>query len=344
MTAAPPGPAADCAALVNRVLKNARHLARWARREDLEAYRVYDRDIPEFPYAVDRYGAWLCVQLFEGKRPLAEQEVVAHLDALGAALEVERARVALKVRRRQRGAAQYEKLTADGPSFTVRERGHLFEVNLLRYLDTGLFLDHRETRALVASEARERRVLNLFAYTGSFTVYVAKAGAAASVTVDMSHTYQAWTARNLALNGLTDDARHRLVTADVNTWLEEQAWRRERFDLIVLDDLSYVRKDQAETSVLFELISARYERRSIMITANQPFSGWDSIFLDKAMTVAAIDRLVHHATILEMNVESYRRRSALASATSLRDSAPDPATSPSDIETMPATSLRDNAS
>lgn len=248
MTAAPPGPAADCAALVNRVLKNARHLARWARREDLEAYRLYDRDIPEFPYAVDRYGAWLCVQLFEGKRPLAEQDVEAHLDALAAALEVERSRVALKVRRRQRGTAQYEKLTADGPSFTVRERGHLFEVNLLRYLDTGLFLDHRETRALVASEARERRVLNLFAYTGSFTVYVAKAGAAASVTVDMSHTYQAWTARNLALNGLTDDTRHRLVTADVNTWLEEQAWRRERFDLIVLDPPSFSNSKRMQDS------------------------------------------------------------------------------------------------
>ena len=126
--------------------------------------------------------------------------------------------------------------------------------------------------------------------------------------------------------------------------LTQEIARLDRFDLLILDDLSYVRKDQAETSVLFELISARYERRSIMITANQPFSGWDSIFLDKAMTVAAIDRLVHHATILEMNVESYRRRSALAAATSLRDSAPDPATSPSDIETMPATSLRDNAS
>lgn len=115
--------------------------------------------------------------------------------------------------------------------------------------------------------------------------------------------------------------------------LTQEIARLDRFDLLILDDLSYVRKDQAETSVLFELISARYERRSIMITANQPFSGWDSIFLDKAMTVAAIDRLVHHATILEMNVESYRRRSALAAATSLRDSAPDP-----------ATSLRDNAS
>jgi predicted transcriptional regulator len=85
------------------------------------------------------------------------------------------------------------------------------------------------------------------------------------------------------------------------------------------NDISYVRKDQAETSALFELIAARYERRSTMITANQPFSGWDAIFPDKAMTVAAIDRLVHHATIFEMNVESYRRRAAYAAATSISD-------------------------
>jgi DNA replication protein DnaC len=84
----------------------------------------------------------------------------------------------------------------------------------------------------------------------------------------------------------------------------------DRFDLIILDDLSYVRKDQAETSVLFELIAERYERRSLLITANQPFSGWNNVFPDPGMTVAAIDRLVHHSTIFELNVESYRRRKA----------------------------------
>jgi DNA replication protein DnaC len=84
----------------------------------------------------------------------------------------------------------------------------------------------------------------------------------------------------------------------------------DRFDLIILDDLSYVRKDQAETSVLFELISERYERKSLLITANQPFSGWNNVFPDPGMTVAAIDRLVHHSTIFELNVESYRRRNA----------------------------------
>lgn len=117
----------------------------------------------------------------------------------------------------------------------------------------------------------------------------------------------------------TSDLVQRLQNARQDLALTQEIARLDKFDLLILDDLSYVRKDQAETSALFELIAARYERRSIMITANQPFSGWEAIFPDKAMTVAAIDRLVHHATIFEMNVESYRRRTAYAAATSLSD-------------------------
>jgi DNA replication protein DnaC len=98
---------------------------------------------------------------------------------------------------------------------------------------------------------------------------------------------------------LKQHGRHATLTAKLD-----------RFKLIILDDLSYVRKDQAETSVLFELIAKRYERKSLLITANQPFSGWNDVFPDPGMTVAAIDRLVHHSTIFELNVESYRRRNA----------------------------------
>ena len=235
-------------ALANRLRKNARHLARWARREDLEAYRLYDRDIPEFPYAIDRYGQWLHVQLFEGKRPLVDDDIAAHVAAMGAALDVAPQHIALKLRRRQRGTSQYEKLADDGPSFVVRERGHRFEVNLTRYLDSGLFLDHRDTRRMVADVAHGKRVLNLFAYTGSFTVYAACAGAAATVTVDMSHTYQDWTARNLALNGIDDFTRHRLVTDDVMSWLGNATYARERFDVIVLDPPSFSNSKRMQDS------------------------------------------------------------------------------------------------
>ena len=109
----------------------------------------------------------------------------------------------------------------------------------------------------------------------------------------------------------TTDLEQRLQVARRELALESAIAKLDRYDLLILDDIAYVTKDQAETSVLFELIAARYERRSMLITANQPFGEWGKIFPDQAMTLAAIDRLVHHATILEMNVDSYRRKAAL---------------------------------
>ena len=122
----------------------------------------------------------------------------------------------------------------------------------------------------------------------------------------------------------TTDLVQRLQAARQDLSLSSAIDKLDKYDLLILDDLSYVHKSQAETSVLFELISTRYERRSLMITANQPFGAWDQIFPDKAMTVAAIDRLVHHAVILEMNVESYRRRTALTRAVVTSDTAVSP--------------------
>ena len=110
----------------------------------------------------------------------------------------------------------------------------------------------------------------------------------------------------------TTDLVQRLQTARQALSLENAIEKLDKYHLVILDDLCYVRRDQAETSVLFELIAARYERRSLLVTSNQPFGEWTSIFPDAAMTLAAVDRLVHHAVILEMNVESYRKRSAAA--------------------------------
>ena len=229
----------DAAALANRVLKSQRHLARWAAREGLEAYRLYDRDMPEFPLAIDRYRDWLHVQVYERRRPLEPEQLGAIRTALAERLDVAPAQVVLKERRRQRGTAQYERLEGQGPSFGVLERGLRFEVNLTRYLDTGLFLDHRETRRMVRERAAGRTFLNLFAYTGSFTVYAAAGGALRTVTVDMSHTYQAWTRRNLVRNGFDDDRRHVLVQSDVLAFLARMRAQRARFDLVVLDPPSF---------------------------------------------------------------------------------------------------------
>ena len=117
----------------------------------------------------------------------------------------------------------------------------------------------------------------------------------------------------------TSEIVQRLQAARQSLQLPATLAKFDRFDLLILDDISYVRKDQAETSVLFELIAERYERRSLLITANQPFSGWDNVFPDASMTVAAIDRLVHHSTIFELNVESYRRKKAASDKQAQRD-------------------------
>jgi DNA replication protein DnaC len=131
------------------------------------------------------------------------------------------------------------------------------------------------------------------------------------------------------------DLVQRLQAARRDLRLPQELQKLDRFDLLILDDLSYVRRDQAETSVLFELIAERYERKSIAITANTPFSQWGEVFVDAAMTLAAIDRLVHHATILEMNVESYRRRAAEANAATLRSARRAPAARPSPDQGAP---------
>jgi len=225
-------------ALCNRVLKNQRHLAKWARHEGIEAYRLYDRDMPEFPLAIDRYADWLSVQVFEKKRPLTPQKLDSICEALASGLAVPRAQVATKSRRQQRGNDQYRQMSDRAPSFRVSEYGLRFEVNLLRYLDNGLFLDHRDTRRMIRDTASGRSFLNLFAYTGSFTVYAAAGGAQRSVTVDLSKTYQAWSQRNLAHNGL-DEERHSFVQSDVLTFLERMRWARARFELIMLDPPSF---------------------------------------------------------------------------------------------------------
>ena len=237
----------DPQALINRVAKNQRHLAKWARREDLEAYRIYDRDIPEFPFAIDRYGNWLHLQQFDRRRELPPDLLDDLPLRLAERLDLPASQVVLKLRQRQRGTRQYEKTGRNAPSFTVRERGLRFEVNLGRYLDTGLFPDHRETRRWVGEHAAGKTFLNLFAYTGSFTVYAVAGHARRTVTVDMSRTYQDWSRRNLVHNRLDDRARHHFVQTDVLRFIDRMAAEDARFDLVVLDPPSFSNSKRMQT-------------------------------------------------------------------------------------------------
>lgn len=235
-------------ALVNRIRKNQRTLGKWAAREGIGCYRLYDADLPEYALAVDIYQDHAHIQEYAAPATIDPKRAAQRLDdamtVLPEALGIDAERCVLKHRQRQRGEAQYRKQAHTGQFLRVTEGPATFAVNLHDYLDTGLFLDHRTTRALVADLARGKRLLNLFGYTGSVTVQAALAGASASLTVDMSQTYLDWAGRNFSLNRL-DGRHHRLERADVVAWLPTHT---ERYDIVFLDPPTFSNsKSMADT-------------------------------------------------------------------------------------------------
>ncbi|WP_240360379.1 class I SAM-dependent methyltransferase [Pyxidicoccus caerfyrddinensis] len=227
----------------NRLRKDAKRFRKWARAQGLTAFRVYDRDIPEYPYAIDLYGDRAHVVEYPRRRALksgtAESQREEVLAAVTEVLGVPPERTFVKTHTPQPwGRSQYGRVGEGSSRIVVEEQGLKFWVNLGDYLDTGLFMDHRNTRARVREEARGKHFLNLFAYTGAFTVYAAAGGAASTTTVDLSNTYLDWAEANLDLNGLAD-ARHVLVRADAKAWVEAQADEPERYDLVVCDPPSF---------------------------------------------------------------------------------------------------------
>jgi 23S rRNA G2069 N7-methylase RlmK/C1962 C5-methylase RlmI len=235
-----------------RLAKRFKHLSKWARRQGIEAFRVYDRDIPEIPLVIDWYAGWLHAAEYERPHERTDIEHDVWLDKMieAAALElgVPPMQTFLKVRRRQRDGGQYEKVDQRQAVVSVKEGDLAFEVNLSDYLDTGLFLDHRQTRAMVRAESAGKRMLNLFCYTGSFSVYAAAGGAKETVSVDLSNTYLEWTRTNLAKNDFKDAGRHRIVRDEARAFLEHRANRGEPpFDLVVVDPPTYSRSAKSET-------------------------------------------------------------------------------------------------
>jgi 23S rRNA G2069 N7-methylase RlmK/C1962 C5-methylase RlmI len=235
--------------LSNRLKKRQRHLRRWAARTGAGVYRLYDRDIPEIPLVLDFYHNDECCALSGAlyQRPYekdADEEELwlsAMKSAIASSLCIDTARIFLKIRKRQRTAenpgAQYAKeqikQTGQTRAFTmiVKENGLSFSVNLSDYIDTGIFPDLRKLRKMVMAEAAGRTVLNLFCYTGSFSVYAAKGGARQVDSVDMSSTYLRWAARNCGLNGIELP----FARADVFRFLEQAASRGRRWDMIIAD-------------------------------------------------------------------------------------------------------------
>jgi 23S rRNA G2069 N7-methylase RlmK/C1962 C5-methylase RlmI len=247
--------AAQAEMLGNRLRKRRRHLRKWARRIGAGACRLYDRDIPEIPLVLDLYenaeSSAIAGALYE--RPYEKDEAEEDLwlaamgEAISGALEIKRDSIFLKERARQRGKAQYERIRSRRKAMDIMEGGLRFRVNLSDYLDTGLFLDHRKTRGLVRELSPGKRVLNLFCYTASFSVYAAAGGAQSVDSVDLSNTYLDWAKTNFALNGLealpvspgdlcggiAPLPPCRLIRADALRFLDAAASLR--WDLVILD-------------------------------------------------------------------------------------------------------------
>ncbi len=262
---------AQATMLQNRLRKNARHRLRQAAHQGIEAVRLYDRDIPELPLAIDWYAGRLYVAGFQREdEQQSDPDFVAQMASAAAELlQVPQDQVFLRHRQRQKGANQYTAQSQRDPRsrFTVLESGLKFWVDLSTYLDTGLFLHHRITRSLVEAEAAGRDFLNLFAYTGSFTVYAIRGGARTTTTVDLSRTYLNWALDNVKLNGLQGPA-HRFLQGDARAFAEDAATRTPCYDLVVVDPPTFSNSKRMEGT--FDVIRDHVPLLQDILKATRP--------------------------------------------------------------------------
>ena len=222
----------------NRLTKVFRHLSKQAKRLKISCYRVYDHDLPEFPFCVEFYDDKLYIAEYKRRHGMAEEEhdtwMEKSIEIISEVLSVKKENIFLKLRQRKPGRlGQYQKIDEVQHEFIVTEGGLKFIINLSDYLDTGLFLDHRITRQMIKEQSSGKKVLNLFSYTGSFSVYAAAGSAEEVVSADLSKTYLAWAEKNMKLNGFTDKARYKFNHADVKQYLKTIP--PGYFDLIIMD-------------------------------------------------------------------------------------------------------------
>ncbi|WP_282110479.1 bifunctional 23S rRNA (guanine(2069)-N(7))-methyltransferase RlmK/23S rRNA (guanine(2445)-N(2))-methyltransferase RlmL [Shewanella algicola] len=236
-------------AFANRIKKNIKQLEKWAKKERIDSYRLYDADLPEYNVAIDKYVDYVVIQEYSAPATIPEavtkRRISDVLLALPSALGIHPDRVTLKTRERQKGTSQYQKLDERKVEVITEEYGAKFKLNLTGYLDTGLFLDHRVTRKLVGDKSKGKRVLNLFAYTGSASVHAAIGGAKTVTTIDMSNTYINWAKENFALNGLSG-AKYDFIQADCLQWIKDNS--DQQFDLIFIDPPTFSNSKRMEDS------------------------------------------------------------------------------------------------
>ncbi len=238
--------------LRNRLNKNSKHLQRWAKNNGISCYRVYDADLPEFSFALDRYQSeiapevvWFHLQEYQAPATIdkkkAEHRIRVAVDVIKDLFSIPDEQLFCKTRRRQRGTEQYQKQDSQNEFYQVREASASLLINLSDYLDSGLFLDHRITRDIIYRGAHDKSVLNLFCYTGSIGVQAGLGGASSVLNVDLSANYLKWAQENHRLNGLDDEARYRFLRADIIELLDhpDRYSIAADFDLIFLDPPSF---------------------------------------------------------------------------------------------------------
>lgn len=263
----------ETADFVNRFKKNLKKYLKWAEKENISCFRVYDRDLPEYNLSVDLYGKWVHVQEYAPPKTVdpevASERLNIALRGIRETLGLRTDRVFVKKRQRQKGKSQYQQQDSKKKMHQVREGQAYFLVNFRDYLDTGLFLDHRPIRLRIAEEARGKRFLNLYGYTGTASVHAALGGATTTTTVDLSSTYLEWTQMNLALNGFAEN-NHRVVKGDCLEWLSAET---DLYDLIFVDPptFSNTQKEQRVFDIqkdhvtLLQRAMARLSRNGILI-------------------------------------------------------------------------------
>lgn len=235
--------------LKNRIIKNQQRLKSYLKQNDVTCYRLYDADLPEYSAVIDVYDGMVHIQEYAAPKDIPAKVAQRRLNEIvrvtSGLLQIPEAEIALKQRQRQKGDWQYQKQSEEEQFQVVNEQGLQFYVNLNRYLDTGLFLDHRKTRKMIMAEAKDKRFLNLFAYTGSVSVYAAKGGAK-TTTVDMSKTYLNWAIKNFGLNNIPIYG-HEFIQSDCLQWLDEEQGQR-TFDLIFLDPPTFSNSKRMDTT------------------------------------------------------------------------------------------------
>ncbi len=234
----------------NRLTKVFKHLQKIARKQNVSCFRIYDHDLPEFPFIIEKYEDRLYASEYKRRHNLTEEQhqlwVKESMKVMSEIIGMPLESIFIKLRQRKPGReGQYQKTGNTKNEFVVRENNLQFIINLSDYLDTGLFLDHRITRKMVMEQAHGKRVLNLFAYTGSFSVYAAAGGATQVTTVDLSNTYTHWARRNMQLNHFNEGDKYAFVVADAVQYIKNL--KPASYDIIVLDPPTFSNSKKTDT-------------------------------------------------------------------------------------------------